>query len=496
MNTDTTNEDEVAEPQEKKELNLSVDVQEVSACERHVTVSIPREDIERYFEKEFDELVPKAEVPGFRTGRAPRALVENKFRKQISDQVKGSILMDSLSQVGDTQDYSAISEPNLDFDQVNIPDEGDMTYEFDIEVRPEFEMPEWKGLKLERPEHEFTDEDIDKHIAKLSVQFSDLAPVDDEVKAEDYVICDIVAKHGDTVISQEKEQNIQVRPTLSFADATLEGFDTLVVGARAGDKVNASVEISEFAENEELQGETVDIEFEILDVKRVEDVATQDVATKIGIESEDELRKLIGNSMEEQLKYAQREKIRDQISSSLTESANWELPPDLLRRQSGRELDRSVMEMRSSGFSEDEIVARKNGLRKNILEKTERLLKEHFILERIAEEQTVTDEPGDYDQEIARIAVQRNDSPRRVRARLERTGQMDALRNMIIERKVIDLITDSAQFTAIPYEMDKEATTSGVNFFVAGRPKEQIPEAKYEDAEAQPLPSSTSKSDD
>ncbi|MCH2182050.1 MAG: trigger factor [Mariniblastus sp.] len=496
MNTDTTNENEVADPQEKKELNLSVDVQEVSACERHVTVSIPREDIERYFEKEFDELVPKAEVPGFRTGRAPRALVENKFRKQISDQVKGTILMDSLSQIGDTQDYSAISEPNLDFDQVNIPEEGDMTYEFDIEVRPEFDMPEWKGLKLERPEHEFTDADIDKHIAKLAVQFADLAPVDDVAQADDYLVCNIVSRHGDSIVSEEKEQSIQVRPTVSFADATLEGFDKLVAGSRSGDTVKATVEVSEFAENEELQGKSVDIEFEILDVKRIEGVASKEVAEKIGIESEEELRKLIGNSMEEQLKYAQREKIRDQISSSLTKSADWELPPDLLRRQSGRELERSVMEMRSSGFSEDEIVSRKNGLRKNILEKTERLLKEHFILEKIAEEQSVEDEPGDYDQEIARIAVQRNDSPRRVRARLERTGQMDALRNMIIERKVVDLITDSAQFTATPYEIDKEGETSALNFFVAGRPKEQIPEAKYDDAEAQPLPTGVKKSDD
>ena len=496
MNTDTTHEDEVADPPEKKELNLSVDVQEVSACERHVTVTIPREDIERYFEKEFDELVPKAEVPGFRTGRAPRALVENKFRKQISDQVKGSILMDSLTQVGETQDYSAISEPSLDFEQVNIPDDGDMTYEFDIEVRPEFDMPEWEGLKMERPEHEFTDEDVDKHIAKLAVQFSDLVPVDDAARADDYVICNIISKHGEDVISEESEQSIQVRPTLSLADATLEGFDKLMSGAKSGDKVNASVTISEFADNESLQGESVDLEFEVLDVKRVEDIPTEEVASKIGIESEEELRKLIQSSMEEQLKYAQREKVRDQISTSLTESANWSLPPDLLRRQSGRELDRSVMEMRSSGFSEDEIIARKNGLRKNILEKTERLLKEHFILERIAEEKTIEDEPGDYDLEIARIAVQRNDSPRRVRARLERTGQMDALRNMIIERKVIDLITDSAQFTATPYEVDKEATTSGLNFFAAGSPKEMIPEAKYEDGEAQPLPSTTSKADD
>ena len=85
-----------------------------SACERHVTVTIPREDIDRYFDKAFGELMPTAEVPGFRAGRAPRKLVEHRFRKEVADQVKGSLLMDSLAQISEDQKFAAISEPDFD----------------------------------------------------------------------------------------------------------------------------------------------------------------------------------------------------------------------------------------------------------------------------------------------------------------------------------------------------------------------------------------------
>ena len=96
-----------------------------------------------------------------------------------------------------------------------------------------------------------------------------------------------------------------------------------------------------------------------------------------------------------------------------------------------------------------------------------------------------------------RLAAQQNDSPRRVRARLERNGQMDALRNMIIERKVIDLITEHASFTATPYDAQEKQTTSAINFFVAGGSTEEIPEAKYEDSGPQQpaLPSASKERD-
>jgi trigger factor len=164
----------------------------------------------------------------------------------------------------------------------------------------------------------------------------------------------------------------------------------------------------------------------------------------------------------------------------LTESAGWDLPQALLKRQSRRELERAVMEMRSSGFGEDEIQAQENSLRQNVLKRTENLLKEHFILERIAEQEKVEDSPEDYDREIARIAMQKNDSPRRVRARLERAGSMDTLRNMIIEQKVISLIEQHAKFKEIPYDSADTSDFFGADFFLAGQPKAEIPDAKYD----------------
>ena len=478
MNTET-------EVQEK--MNLQVDVQETSACERHVTVTIPRNDIERYFSKQFDDLVPKAELPGFRPGRAPRKLVEKKFRKQLADQVKGSILMDSLTQINEQQDFSAISEPELDFEQVVIPDEGDLTYEFNIEVRPEFELPQWKGLKLTRPEHEFTENEIQQTIDQLAHKHSDLVPVDAPVELGDFVVCNITSRHEGNELARAEERMVQVRPKLSLSDSTIDGFENLMVGAQAEETKSIAVEINPFSDNEELRNKSVDIEFEILDVKRLEAKSSEEMAKLAGVESAEKLEDMVRQSLESRLQYAQREQIREQISKLLTESADWELPPDLLQRQSRRELERSTIELRSSGFSDEEIIAHQNLTRRNILEKTETLLKEHFILERIAEEEEIEDAPEDYQAEITRIALQQNDSPRRVRSRLEKAGQMDALRNMIIERKVIDLITENASFKPTSYSVDSESETTAIDFFAAGETS-FIPEAKYDGADPAPIP--------
>src|SRR5262245_30757509 len=98
--TDTAENPEVAEgePKEKPKLGLEVKIDKPTACERHVTVTISRDDVERYVKEQFDELSPKAELPGFRPGRAPRKLVEKQFKEQVHEQVKGKLLMDSLTQ--------------------------------------------------------------------------------------------------------------------------------------------------------------------------------------------------------------------------------------------------------------------------------------------------------------------------------------------------------------------------------------------------------------
>src|SRR3954454_9423142 len=166
--------EEGQEETEKQRLSLEVKIDSPSACERHVTVTVAKDDVSRYVTDAFSELMPKAELPGFRPGRAPRKLVESRFKESIADQVKGKILMDSLSQLSDDHQFTAISEPDFDMNSVQLPDDGPMVFEFDIEVRPEFDLPRWKGLTLERPAHEYSDEEVRERLNQLLARYGQL----------------------------------------------------------------------------------------------------------------------------------------------------------------------------------------------------------------------------------------------------------------------------------------------------------------------------------
>ncbi|MDP6467049.1 MAG: trigger factor [Pirellulaceae bacterium] len=482
-----------ASTDEKPKLSLDVKVEEPSACQRHVTVTISPPDIDRYFRDAFDKFQPNAEVPGFRPGRAPRKLVESRFRDQVSDQVKGSLLMDSVTQVSEEQDFAAISEPNFDFEAIEMPEDGPLTFEFDIEVRPEFDVPDWKGIDLERPVHEYGDEEVDDHLKKLLGRYGQTVTKDGPIQAADTVTLQITTKHNGNVILEVENETVSIKPTLSFNDANIEGFDKLILGGSVGEKKTVEVTISADAENEALRGEKVEAEFEVKAIKRVElPELTPGFLDRIGgFEDEADLRGAVRGELERQHEYHQQQRIRQQITAFLIKDAKWELPPDLLKRQGRRELERAVLELRSAGFPDDSIRAYQNQLRQNSQDSTARALKEHFILERIAEDHEFDVEPEDFDAEVIRIAQQSQESPRRVRARLEKQGQMDALRNQIIERKVIDLITSEANFEDVPFKPEPDDTIA-IDHAIGGHSEESdIPEAKYGADAAEELPGQT-----
>jgi trigger factor len=448
------------EPAELKRLDLDVQVASPSACERHVTVTISRDDIDRYFDDAFGEMMPNAAVPGFRIGRAPRKVVEHRYRDEVSDQVKSALLLDSLDQISQEQRFTAISEPDFDLEAVEVPKEGPMTFEFTIEVRPEFDLPQWKGLTLRRPTRDFTDTDINEQLEQMLARYGQLVPYDGAAEDGDYLSVNITTTTEGRQVAREAEAVVRVRPILSFRDARLEGFDKLVKGAKEGDVRTAEATLSKDAPNAELRGKKVMLEFEVLGVKKLKlPELTEDFLQEIGgFGSEDELRSAIRMNLERQLEYQQQRLARSQISSLLTKSADWELPPGLLERQSARELERAVMELRRSGFSEAEIRARENQLRQNSTASTAMALKEHFILERVAEEEKIDVVEGDYDKEIFLIAAQSGESPRRVRAQLEKRGLMDVLRNQIIERKVLELVQSEAKFKDESYQPERTDT--------------------------------------
>jgi trigger factor len=477
---------ETAEEQaeEKEPLNLTVDIQNRSTCERHIKVSIPREDIERYFDKEFSDLMPEAQIPGFRPGRAPRKLVETRFRKDVTEKVKTLLLSDSLAQIHEEQKIAAISEPDLELDAVEVPAEGPLTFEFNLEVRPEFAMPKWKGLKIEKPVREITDADVDEALRNVLANRGRLVPFDGPAEPGDYITANLTFKDGELFLASAAEEVIRIRPELSFRDGKIANFDQLMTGVRANETRQSEAEVAPDAPHPALRGKKVTAIFEVLEVKKLEVPAlTPELLDELGgFKLEADLRDAIKDQLGRQLEYERRRRARRQITAALTEAANWDLPPALLQRQSHRELQRAVMELRRSGFNENDIRAHENELRQNSAVSTARALKEHFILERIAEEEKIEAVDADFDHEITLIAAQSGESPRRVRAQIEKSGNWDVLQNQIIERKVIDLILDQATFKEVPFEFE-HTQVEAIDQALGGEHGD-IPEAKLEAHEA------------
>jgi trigger factor len=472
-----------AETEAPSKLDLQVKIDKPSACERHVVVTVPRAEIDRYFRKSYDEIAPKADLPGFRAGKVPRKLLESKFRKTVADQVKSGLVMDSLQQITEGGEFSAIAEPDMDFGAVKLPDVGDFTFEFKIEVRPDFTTPDWQGLSLTKSDYPISESDVDRQLQRTLERVTPGEAFDGEAELGDRALVNANFEVDGKSISFLEEELITLRPKLSLADCVIENFGEAAVGKKEGDSFDVEFSILETSLNEAIRGKTVRGSFEILEIRRVNaDSLGASQLDNLGFDSVEELRDFVRGELQRQAEYYQDQELREQIVSKLTEGANWDLPPRTVRRQADRELQRRVLELRRNGFSDDQIRNVVNSMRRNIEELTKGSLREHFLLEKIAEELKIEPNDDEYEAEITLIAEQSDLSPRQVRAKLERTGQMDALRNQILERNVIKKIVDAAKLSSKEGGSILKADPDEFSIeFMVAPVASALPEARYDE---------------
>lgn len=476
--TDSSEETTVEEPK----LQYDAKVEKISACERHVVVTIARAEIDRYFKKAFDDVVPKADLPGFRTGKAPRKLIESRFKSEVADQVKNSLVIESLQSITEGDHFSAISEPKFNFKVIEVPEQGDFVYEFDIEVRPDFDTPKWEGLELNRLVFNLSDADVDKQTARTLARYAKGEAVDGEAELGDTLVLNVKFFENDKLVSAVDEQEVPLRNKLTFGDAIVDNFGALMVGVTEGQKRDTTITISDSAPNPAHRGKEYKVEFEVIEIRRILiDDLTPAILDTLGFETPTELREFVREELERQFVYHQQQDLRKQIVSTLTQGADWEMPEGLVSSQTNRELQRMVLELQRSSFNRDQINQYVNLSRMNARQSTIAALREHFVLEKIAEELEIEPSDADYQREIELLAEQSDMSERRMRARLEKTGQMDAVRNQIIERTVIERITAAAKVSDVQDTefLKRDSESSSIDFVISGQVAD-IPEAEHD----------------
>ncbi len=471
MSVDEENAGDAAavEEQEQQRLNLTVEIEDIGPCRKHVAVTVPQADIEMLRDSSLDEFSGQAEVPGFRIGRVPRSLLQKRFKTELSDQIKQKVLLQSLEQMSDENDIDPINQPKIDVDSLDIPETGDFRYEFDVEVRPEFELPDYKAFEIDRPSGELSDEELKAFKDQFIESYSKPQKVDRAAVAGDTVVVDIQFKHNGKTIRENMATALRLRSTLRFQDAAIEGFDKLMEGVSAGDSKSTEIKISLQTSIVEMRGETVAVEFKVKEVRaHVAPALDKDFLEQFNCDSEEDLNDQIRTTLERQMEYQQRQATREQVMAKITASADWDLPESLVEQQTENALRREVLEMSQAGFTREHIAARENEIRQNAIENTRKALKEHFVLDRIATQENIECEPGDVDQELLMMSFQSGEPLRRLRARMVKSGMIDNMEAQLRERKAVDYILEHATFNDTPREKAVETSVAAAAFAICG----------------------------
>lgn len=452
----------VAEGPGEKKLRQAVEIKDTGPCKKHIKVSVERADIDERMGEHFTKILKDSNVPGFRPGKTPRRLIERRYRADVAEQVKNEVLMASLDQLGKDHDIAPLTPPDLDLDKIEVPTDGPLVYEFEVEVRPQFDLPNYKGLKIKRPTKTFTADDIADARRLLLKDHSQVVPKDGPAEAGDIVVAEVTTRDGEAVVGHIAESQFLLERTLAFKDGVIRQFGEQMKGAKAGDQRTLDVKLSAQAAGG-LGGQTLKATFDIKDIKqlRLPELTPEWVREHFGLASAEQLDELIKVSLERNLEHQQRRAARVQVLEQIAAASSWELPRDLLARQARKALHRRVMEMRADGMSDDDIAKQRRLLEQDVLSTTALALKEHFVLQKIAEVEKFEISDDDIAEEIDRIADQTGESARRVRAQMEKEDALDALAAEMVERRALDLILSSAEYEDVSVDAEQaEANTS------------------------------------
>lgn len=487
-----TPETELTEDQQLlAELKEAIQVKRetIGSLRLKLTVEVPRDTVDHRMGKQFAELKREAMVPGFRKGHAPLRLVEKRFGTEVGDQLKSQLLSSGYlaavekenikplgdpmfwiktkeERVGDDKKSRSVEiEKLVPFDQaldhVVLPKEGSMSFSCELELKPEFELPNLEGIPVERPTVSIDEEDVDLELRRLLMRRGTFQPVEGgKVEADDMLYVNMKMSCGDEVLHSEDNFDIAARD-IRVKGVSLIGLDKALVGKKCEDVVHFEATIPDDHERIDLRGKQANFEFAIREIKRLElPPLDAEFLASIGFESEDELRTTIRTTLESQLDRTLQSKMYDQVGEYLLKNTAVDIPEGLSQRQTDRAVSRRMIEMLQMGYPPAELEKGLDELRSKARDSAIRDLKLYFIIEKIAEDREVEVKEEEINAAIAQIAHRSGKRFDRVRDELSKGDGLHTLYWQIRDGKVMDDILSKATITEVEGPKKKSATKS------------------------------------
>ncbi len=307
---------------------MQVTVETAEGLERKIKVQVPAERVDNEVQKRLKDMAGRVRLDGFRPGKVPMKVVQQRFGGQVRQEVLNEVLQQSYGEALQQEELRPAGAPNLNLTQGMTG--GDLEFEASFEIMPEFEVADVTAIAVERPTAEVTDEDIDKVLEDLRKQRATYNEADKAAEDGDQVVIDFRG----TVDGEEFEGNQGEDTPVTIGQGQMPPeFEDGLKGMRAGESKNIEYTFPESFPTESIAGKTAVFETSVKSVNEPEYPALDDaLAEAVGIQEGglEELRNLIRQNLEREVERAQKAKLKEQVTEALAKANEIELPKALV----------------------------------------------------------------------------------------------------------------------------------------------------------------------
>lgn len=310
---------------------MQVSVEKVSNVERRLTIVVPADHVEAAYSKQIQRIAQKANIKGFRPGKAPITVIEQQFGGDARKEALGDVIQTALYAAMNEHKLQPISTPQVEPKMLQPNQPFEFTASF--EVLPEIENIEFSLDNLEKIVVDIKDEDVERVIDQLSKQYTKWSNVDREATAADRVVINYTATFEGKLDTPQEIKNF---PLPLDGEAMLPGFEAGLIGAKAGETRTLSLMFPADFGVAERAGKPVEFTVHVNQVQAAERPALdEDFVKRLGIASGqlDDLKKQITQSLTLERDRLVKEKLKETIFSRLLEQNPIEVPKALVARE-------------------------------------------------------------------------------------------------------------------------------------------------------------------
>jgi trigger factor len=433
---------------------VNITVENLAPCKKLLRVELDAKAVDETFDAVTKDFQKQASLPGFRPGKAPRAMVLKKFEADIKDEVKRKLIGDSYRKALDEKKIAVIGYP--DIEEIQFGRGQALQFAATIETAPEFQLPEYKGLPAKREAKSVTAADVDRAIELLAKQHTKFETVARELRRGDVAVvnytgtCDgkPITDTAPTAKGLTEQKNFWVD---AAPDSFVPGFADQIIGAKAGDKRTVNVDFPADFVTKQLAGRKGVFEVEVVEVKeKVLPPIDDAFAKKYDAENLARLREGVHRDLENELKYSQAKAVRGQIIRALLTATNFDLPETAVAHETRTVVYDIVRENTQRGVARDLIEKQKDEIYSAATQSAKERVKLSFLIQRIAEKEGIQVSQDEVLKRVQSLAMAYQIPLEKFLKDLQKRNGVVELYDQIAHEKVLAFLEQNAKIEEVP----------------------------------------------